>query len=633
MAGRFEDDSEEVRGLVASTLTFRTYSYRETLFAEFDRLIAGGRHFDGLIIDLMQTGFSLPMDVLIKFHLFGKRLLKQGGVMLFIKADGAMTLTKDDPGGGLVFNVYDSPFGIFARYPMLADYVCATVSGIDRRRLSAGGSTLANHILYTSTPVLTGKGAEAKVNFELPPPQNWLVQLIDDYSSCEAIARLMDEKHNVRMDESLRIMQELESEAIIYPVFSRIQFLANCYHNRKPFRIGRYMVAAGIVSSLQLEELLELQQEEGWGRHHRTFLGLLAVRKGYLNTRQLEVLLHDQFIYGGYHKVAEAQEGISASQKKRNIETMRDSMIGSLGAIDSAGVLQSISTAKKTGLLTVEDRDRVLVVAFTDGKATHARLGKLRGYESVVEFLVTWSEGIFVFRDKGVSQELDETCKIDRQLDKILLDSALFQDQLNQILKDLPGGRNSILERVFNFKELWPDFAAKAQVYLDESPVSESDKERMFMIAGLIDGLTTLDEIIKQFDGWPTHMVLKSVRLLLDKQLVLLQQTSLFRPLTVFQRIAAEMQGLIGRDDNKAILEATLHYVHGDSTAAQRFNVDFEGRVSVNLSVVKQSGAPVSVVLLELRRWMEAYLAYARRQVEPKIVDTLVAKVVHATIV
>jgi hypothetical protein len=54
--------------------------------------------------------------------------------------------------------------------------------------------------------------------------------------------------------------------------------------------------------------------------------------------------------------------------------------------------------------------------------------------------------------------------------------------------------------------------------------------------------------------------------------------------------------------------------------------------VSVNLSQVKASGTPVSVVLLELRRWMEAYLAYARRQLDPHLVDSLVAKVVHGTL-
>lgn len=625
------DTTEELNAL-ASTLTFRTYSYRETLFAEFERLVQEGRRFDGLIVDLMQTGFSLPVDTLLKFHAYGKRLLKPQGVMLFIKADGAMTLTKDDPGGGLIMNVYDSPFGIFARYPMLADYVCATVSGIDRRRLRGGGNTLANHILYTSMPVLTPKGQSAKSSFELPPPQNWLLQLIDDYASIEAIGRLMETRHNVHLDECLRLLQELESDGVTYPIFSRIQFLANCYHNRKPFRLGWYMVTAGIVTPSQLEELLEMQQEEGWGRTSKTFLGVLAIRRNYINTRELEVLLHDQFIYGGYHKVTGDSDDSSPGVKnKRSIETMRDSMIGSLGAIDSAGLLQSISTAKKTGLLTVENRDKSIVVAFADGRPTHARLDKLTGSDAIVEFLVSWTEGIFVFRDKGTSRELDELCELTMSLDKMLLDAAYCQDCVNNMLSHLPTGRSAILERVWNFDTQWAQLEPVPLQYFDQTKVIEGDKPRIAAIARLIDGLTTLDEVMKLSDSWPSHMVLRSVQLLLDKKLVIIQTTSLFRPLTIFQRIVADMQEHLGKQDNKAILESTLHYVHGDSTAAQRFDIDFEGRVSVNLSQVKASGTPVSVVLLELRRWMEAYLAYTRRQIDPQLVDNVVARVVHGT--
>ncbi|HNB22301.1 MAG TPA: hypothetical protein PKZ32_07785, partial [Candidatus Melainabacteria bacterium] len=189
-----DDQPSDEKTYFAPSLSFLTYSYRETLFAEFERLVEASKQFDGLIIDLMQTGFSVPLDELVKFSLYAKRLLKPQGVLLFVKADGAITLTKDDPGGGLTFNVYDSPFGIFARHPMLADYVCATVSGIDRRRLRGGGSTLANHILYTSTPVLTDAGRKAKEGFNLPAPQSWVLQMIDDYSSVEAITRTLEER-------------------------------------------------------------------------------------------------------------------------------------------------------------------------------------------------------------------------------------------------------------------------------------------------------------------------------------------------------------------------------------------------------------------------------------------------------
>lgn len=613
----------------SSPLNYLTFAYKENLFGEFERLLRDERRFDGLIIDLMQTGFSLPLDSLMKFHGYARRLLKPQGVLLFIKSDAAVTLTKDDPGGGLTFNIYDSPFGIFARYPMLADYVCATVSGIDRRRMRGGGSTLANHILYTSTPVLTQQGQDLKDKYLLTPPQSWLLQSIDDYTSVESVTTHMESHHNIHPDETLRLLQEIETAGMIYPIFTRIQFLASCYHNHKPFRLGRYMVASGIITAAQLEELLEMQQEEGWGRNQKTFLGLLAVKRGFLNTRELEILLHDQYLYGGYHKV-DGGPDTSAASKKRTFETMKNSMIGSLGAIDGAGLLQSIATAKKTGTLTVEDRDKSFVVLFKDGRPTHARLGKLKGHDAVTEFLVSWSEGIFVFRDGTVGTSWEDACELRFPLDKLLLDAALFQDNVNQIISMQPGQRNVILERVWNFDVLWPQLAKQPLRFFDETPVLEADKEKMPRVGALIDGLTTLDEVIKTFDEWPTHLVLKTVQLFIDNRLVEVQQTSLFKPLTVFQRMAAELQEVLGAETNRSILEASLHCVHGDSSTAQRFHVDKEGRVSVNVSQVKASNTPVSTVLLELRRWMEAYLAFARRQLDPRVVDSAIARVVQS---
>ncbi len=550
--------------------------------------------------------------------------------MLFIKADAAVTFTRDDPGGGLSFNVYDSPFGIFARYPILADYVCATVSGIDRRRMRGGGNTLANHILFTSTPVLTSRGQNTKDAFEITPPQNWLLQLIDDYASVESISRTMETRHSVQPDETLRMLQELETEGTIFPIFSRIQFLSSCYHNHKPFRLGRYMVAAGIITSSQLEELLEQQQEEGWGRNQKTFLGLLAVRKGHLNTRELEILLNDQYLYGGYHKVADAPP--AAGSRKHSIETMKNSMIGSLAAIDSAGLLQSIATARKTGTLTVEDRDQNLVVEFVDGKPKKAVLGKLKGTEAVVEFLVNWIEGIFVFRDQRDPSTLDEESLLPFQLDRMLLDAALFQDQINTILDTLPARKNTILERVWNFDKLWGRINSESEhlVYFDGTTVAQKDKDKFPVIASLVDGLTTLDEVVKSCDDRPAHVVLKGVQFFLEHKLVVVQQTSLFKPLSLFQRLAAELQESLGPEDNKSMLETSLHYVHGDSEAARRFHIDREGRVSVDLSRMKSTSTPVSVVLLELRRWMEAYLAYARRQIDPDTVDSAIARVVQS---
>jgi Domain of unknown function (DUF4388) len=611
-----------------SSPSFLTFSYKENLSADLDRLVQSGKSFDGLIIDLMQTGFSLPLENLVKFSLYAKRLLKPQGVLLFVKADGAITLTKDDPSGGLTLNVYDSPFGIFARHPMLVDYVCATVPGIDRRRLKGSGSTLANHILYTSTPVLTENGRRIKQEFSMPAPQSWVIEAIDDYATIDAITRTLDSRNRLMPDETMRILQELELQSLIFPIFSRIQFLANCHRNHKPFRLGHYMVASGIISESQLEELLDRQEDEGWGKSQKIFLGVLAVRAGYINSRELEVLLADQCLYGGYNK--KSNENDHGQALSVSAETMRGSMIGSLAAIDTGSLLQSLSTAGKTGLLTVENRDKVLILSFLNGQPTHARINKLKGYEALTEFLVSWTEGFFVFKDKTKSEELDEECGLNQTLERTLLDSALLQDYVAKILKELPGGRNSILERVWNFEGLWQTLSSTGLKYIDDSPVTDYDRHIIVELAQFIDGLSSLDEVIRTFDLWPGYMIIKAINLLIEHDLLNIEQSSLFQPLSTFQRISRELEEIMSKEDNRIILNESLHYVHGKSDSSACFSIDSEGRVSLNLSEIKSSATAVSALKVELRRWMEVYLAHCRKKVDSQLVDSIVARVVNA---
>jgi hypothetical protein len=145
----------------------------------------------------------------------------------------------------------------------------------------------------------------------------------------------------------------------------------------------------------------------------------------------------------------------------------------------------------------------------------------------------------------------------------------------------------------------------------------------------LIDGFCSVDDMVKRFDIWPTHKVLKAIYLLLEQNLVFVQKSSLFGPLTAFQKISVGVEEMIGREANKVILQASLHIVHGESTAADRFQVDQNAQISVNLNHMKVSEQPVSEVLVELRQWMEAYLAYCRQKVDPLAIDTLVAATVR----
>ena len=70
---------------------------------------------------------------------------------------------------------------------------------------------------------------------------------------------------------------------------------------------------------------------------------------------------------------------------------------------------------------------------------------------------------------------------------------------------------------------------------------------------------------------------------------------------------------------------------HGESPASNRFHIDDEGRVSIKLAKSKFADR-YGNRFLELRRWMEAYLAYCRRQINPATVDSIVATIVNVQV-
>ncbi len=610
---------------VTSSFAFQTYTYKDNIFFNLDKLVEQGRSLDGIVIDLMNVGFTVSLEELVKFSVYAKRLLKHQGVLLFVKYDGAVTFSKDETSGALNFNAYDSPSGIFTRYPMLANHVCATVKNIDRRRWHAGSTSLANHILFNSIPVLTSKGSIAKSGFGLPNQLNWVIQLIDNYSTVESIITQMEKNQRIESDEVLRLIQEIEGQGLIFPLFKRVQFLSGCYRNRKPFRLGRYLVASGILSEGQLQELLEKQEEEGWGKAQKTFLGVLAVRAGFISTRQLEVLLEDQYLYGGYNKVSDTG---TASNKLSSFESMKDSMMGSLNAIDPSSLLQSLSAAGKTGLLTVENLNNIILFKFANGRVTHAKYGDFLGNDAIIQFLMSWTEGIFIFKDKADNKELDASCKLEANLDKLLLDCAVLKDDMAKFVSELPAGQKTVLERVWNFNQIWTSQRHKKMYYVDGSLITEPDKEKIESLIVLIDGFSTVEEIIKKFNQWSEFKILKAINFLLFNKLLNIQQASLYQPLSIFQSIVVELKEVIGVKDNKAILEASLYYVHGDSPVRQCFYVDNENRISINLSHVKSANLAMTNVLFDLRKWLDAYIAYCRRHIDESVVDRIVSQTI-----
>lgn len=197
---------------------------------------------------------------------------------------------------------------------------------------------------------------------------------------------------------------------------------------------------------------------------------------------------------------------------------------GELGVFDPAALLQSLATAQKTGILTVQGPDgRQLWMLFESGKPMQARMGKCAGAAAVVEFVSTFEEGNFNFQEKSnMGREtmsklprLDESFNIGRSLERLLMDAALAQDNYNAAKKAVPT-LNMLIRPVapVEFSARWQQLGQ-----IPEPPLPD-EYNLMSSIVKKADGNTTLANIFRSFDGTPTHMLWRSAQLLIQNGLV-----------------------------------------------------------------------------------------------------------------
>lgn len=197
---------------------------------------------------------------------------------------------------------------------------------------------------------------------------------------------------------------------------------------------------------------------------------------------------------------------------------------GELGVFDPAALLQSLATAQKTGILTVQARDgKQLWMLFEGGKPIQARLGKFAGSSAIVEFVTTFEEGNFNFQEKVMSgketmtklPKLDDTFNVSKGLERCLMDGALAQDNYN-------AARLVISTADMFIRPVNPvEFAAKWQS-LGNLPEPPSPEEFNIMseIVQRADGNTTLANIFRALDGIPTATLWRGAALLVQHGLV-----------------------------------------------------------------------------------------------------------------
>src|ERR1700721_1288571 len=112
-------------------------------------------------------------------------------------------------------------------------------------------------------------------------------------------------------------------------------------------------------------------------------------------------------------------------------------------------LLKNFAQNRDTGVLSVEHRDAHFRAHFDKGRLMHVRIGKITGNKAIIEFVSAWREGIFVFIQRKPPPDLIiESCKLTKNLDKLLLESALAKDNMDQDLLSLPKKLDVILEKL-----------------------------------------------------------------------------------------------------------------------------------------------------------------------------------------
>ncbi len=160
-------------------------------------------------------------------------------------------------------------------------------------------------------------------------------------------------------------------------------------------------------------------------------------------------------------------------------------LTGSLQEVEPADVLQLISMARKTGVLTVVSRQDRAQVYFQDGQPVHATCGAASGEEAIYN-LLSRSEGDFSFEPSPI--DCPVTITVDVQ--SVMLEGVRRVDHIRLLKGDLPSG-----DAVLNVAPEWPEQAERMS---EDGRMGTAERA----LLALVDGQRTVAELV-QASGLP----------------------------------------------------------------------------------------------------------------------------------
>lgn len=589
--------------------------YSPDLMDELYGLSQGNHLFEAVVIDATLTGFLFPAELLIEGSRLVDSLVEVRGALIFLRTDSAAALVKESVTSPPSFRVFNSYTQLFDFSPSLTKYIRSTLG--KTAGFQEESSDLTEQILNSAIPVLTDQGMEEKVSISTGSNENHVIAMIDNYSPIASLA--LRSNGRLSEDQVLEVLKELERRHTIFPLFPKIPFLANCFKNQRSFTLEDYLTGCKILPQSAIDELtLELT---GTNMKERMSLGALAVKRGILNHRQLEVALQDQAFYG-QQKAGTRRKVTAAATDEHRVQ----SLVGHLGSTDPMSLLQNMATNRETGVLSVENRDMQFRCHFEQGKPMHARIGKLHGNEAVVEFASAWTQGIFVFIKRKPSEDLTkDTCKVSKALEKCLLDAALAQDNTDVVWKKLPKGPESVLEKNEDKKALLEGEPLKDPK--EKTPLSQKHMNIVKNVYNALDGLTPIVRVIRNIGDVTTADVAYALDVLLENHMATVPEGDITGPMEKFQRLVLGIHQHIGGERNSAFLRLSLRDTLGYTGRARVFILSPKGEVGINMAAARQAGTSLSMVVSDLENWQVKYIEYVSQDLDRAALLSIIREV------
>lgn len=594
--------------------------YGPDLLAELQGLAAGKHLFDAVLIDATACGYLFTAEVLIEAGRLANSLLEVQGALVFLKKDKAIAIVRDTLMGSLTFHIFENHSELFDYSAPLAKHV-QSVLGKNVGFIEES-TDLAQQVLMSTVPVLTHLGIKLKAGMDQPRRRNAVIAAVDNYTPLSTISHRITSQGKMTSEDLMEELKALEQSRAIYPIFNKVPFLVNCFRNQTAFTLKDLMLASHLVTQDQLDEMLfELQSMPV---KERVTIGPLAVKKGFINTRQLEIALQDQAFYG---QTADSDK--VKLVKTSGEETQVQSLVGHLGTTDPSNLLQNIATNRESGVLSVEYKDLQFRAQFEVGRLTQAKVGKVGGNSSVIEFASSWKEGIFVFIQRNPPPDLaKEHCKVTKPLDKLLLDAALAKDNTDAVLKKLPKGINSVLEKVADDAELLETLLEDPQ---EKRAVSKQEMVRAQRVWAAMDGLTSLATAIRYMGDITTSEMTTAVNLLLHHELVKIPKVDLHGPLDKFQQLVVAVGEKIGSELSLAFLRLALRDSIGYSGRARIFTMGAGGEVGVDMAAARSAQTSLSVIIKDIENWQVKYIEYVSQELNREILLGLIREIHQAS--